>query len=142
MSLWACVLQPYIFIRIPFSSHNSCFLQVNFIRGLSRSSTSIYAYGIRNLKLWLERRKFTVKIDFCNHSSQMEEVQVSLALSPLDTPGHLGLLSPDGRRREIHYTIGSLLVDFFFCCNNDLPAFIMLSEGYSLLFISGTIALC
>ena len=82
-----------------------------------------------------------MKIDLCNHSSQMEEAQVSLALSPLDTPGHLVLLSADGRKREVHYTIGSLLVGFFFCCNNDLPAF-MLTEGYSLLFISGTIALC
>lgn len=122
MSLWACVLQPYIFTRIPFSSHNSCLLEVNFITRLSRSSTSIYAYGIRKLKLWLERRKFTVKIDLCNHSSQMEEAQVSLALSPLDTPGHLVLLSADGRKREVHYTIGSLLVGFFFCCNSDLPA--------------------
>lgn len=82
-----------------------------------------------------------MKIDLCNHSFQMEEVQVSLPLSPLDTLGHLILLSPDGRRREIHYTIGSLLVYFFFCYNNDLPAFIILTEGYLLLFISGTIAL-
>lgn len=44
--------------------------------------------------------------------------------------------------REVRYTVGPLLVDFFFCCNNDLPAFIMLTEGCSLSYMSGTVALC
>lgn len=38
-----------------------------------------------------------MKIDLPNHSSQIEEVQVSSVPSPPDAPEHLVLLSPDGR---------------------------------------------